>query len=105
MEAKLSCERFEAARAFVDRMGRPLDRALLRHHLGEQGAEPAFEALAAFQNQDGGFGHGLEPDTTSPASTAIATSIGLRLLARLGAGSDHPMVRGTLAWLDGAIDR
>ena len=105
MGAKLSGERFRAARAFVDREGRALDQALLRHHLGEQGPEPAFEALAAFQNEDGGFGHGLEPDTTSPASTAIATSIGLRLLVRLGAAGDQPMVRGTLAWLDGAIDR
>jgi hypothetical protein len=105
MDAKLSGERFRAARAFVDREGRPLDQALLRHHLGEQGPKPALEALAAFQNEDGGFGHGLEPDTTSPASTAIATSIGLRLLVRLGAAGDLPMVRWTLAWLDAAIDR
>ena len=33
-------------------------------------------ALIAFQNPDGGFGHGLEPDTRSPASSGIASSIG-----------------------------
>src|ERR1700688_1620760 len=103
MPTALSRDRLEAARSFVDRKARPLDRALLRHRFGEQGPEPALAAPAAFQNLDGGFGHALEPYTTSPASTAIATSIGLRLLVRLGAAGDDAMVRGTLAWLEGAI--
>jgi hypothetical protein len=105
MALNLSPERFQAARAFVERTGRPLDAALLRHRLGEGPAEAVLMALAGFQNADGGFGHGLEPDISSPASSALATSIGLRLLARAGAAADHPMVAGAIAWLDAHLDR
>ena len=105
MAHTLSRERAAAARDFVLTNGRPLEGALLRHGLGEGSAEAAMVALIAFQNPDGGFGHGLEPDTRSPASTAIATSIGLRLLVRVGAPAHHPTVVGAIDWLEGALDR
>ena len=41
----------------------------------------------------------------SPASTGIATSIGLRLLAKVGAPARHPTVVGAIEWLEGALDR
>jgi len=105
MALTLSRERFEASRAFIDQTGRPLDAELLRHRLGEGSAEAVMSALAPFQNADGGFGHGLEPDIPSPASSALVSSIGLRLLARIGAPADHPLVVGVIAWLDAALDR
>lgn len=101
----LTRERFEAARAFVADEARPLDRALLDLALGRGDTQTALAALAKYQTEDGGFGHGLEPDVPSPASTAIATSIGLRLLARLDTPDDHPMVRGAIRWLDANLDR
>jgi hypothetical protein len=102
----LSQERFDAARAFLEQIGRPLDAAILRHRLGEAGAaEAVLTALAPFQNADGGFGQGLEPDIQSPASSALATSIGLRLLPRAGARGDHPMVVAAVGWLDANLDR
>lgn len=101
----LARDRFEAARRFVADGARPLDRALLDLALGAGSAQTALAALAIYQNVDGGFGRGLEPDLSSPASSAIATSIGLRLLARLGAPSDHPMVQGAVRWLDANLDR
>src|ERR1700677_1640572 len=104
MTLLLTRDRFEAARAFVDEHARPLDAALLRHGLGEGPSEAALVALIAFQNGDGGFGHGLEPDMRSPASTAIATSIGMRLLARIGAPAHHPTVVGAIEWLADAMD-
>ena len=105
MPANLSRDRFAAARQFVVESGRPLDGALLNFTLGHGSDEAVMVALIAFQNPDGGFGHGLEPDTRSPASSAIATSIGLRLLVRVGAPAHHPTVVGAMDWLDGALDR
>ena len=105
MVTRLSAERFHAARAFIEREGRPLEVALLRQETDGGGADAVLAALAAFQNPDGGFGHGLEPDMASPASSAIATSIGLRLLIRVGAPAGHPMVTGVLRWLDDNLDR
>ena len=105
MPANLTRDRFEAACRFVFDNGRPLDGALLTFALGQGSPEVVMVALIAFQNPDGGFGHGLEPDMRSPASTAIATSIGLRLLVRVGAPARHPTVVGVIDWLDGALDR
>jgi hypothetical protein len=100
----LSQERFDAARAFLNQHGRPLDVALLNERMQEGSKEAVLAALAPFQNPDGGFGHGLEPDIQSPASSALATSIGLRILRGAGARSDHPMVAATIAWLDATLD-
>ncbi|HEX3406397.1 MAG TPA: hypothetical protein VHS81_04090, partial [Caulobacteraceae bacterium] len=83
MTKLLTRARFAAAEAFVRDKGRPLDAALLALQLGRGTADEALAALVGFQNGDGGFGHGLEPDLTTPASSAIATSIGLRVLTRL----------------------
>jgi len=104
--AHLPQERFEAARDFLDQNGRGLDIALLRQWPAKEGAgEAVLAALAPFQNPDGGFGHGLEPDIQSPASSALATSIGLRFLARGEAQGDHPMVTAAIGWLDANLDR
>ena len=104
MPATLSSDRFQAARGFVLDRGRPLDAAMLRLSLGEGGPDAVLEALAPFHNQDGGFGHGLEPDLRTPASTAIATSVGLRVLVRAAAPASHPMVRGAIGWAAANID-
>ncbi len=98
MTVRLSKERLEAARTFMSKEARPLDLALWR--LAFEGGEGAavIAALAPFQNADGGFGHGLEPDLATPASSGIATSVGLRHLRRAGAPADHPMVRAALGW-------
>lgn len=105
MSRILTKARFAAAEAFVREKGRPLDAALLALTLGRGSADDALAALVAFQNPDGGFGGGLEPDMASPASSAIATSIGLRILARLETPARRPTVIAAIEWLDGALDR
>ena len=98
MTARLSKERLEAARTFMSNEARPLDLALWRRALEGGDGAAVIAALAPFQNANGGFGHGLEPDLATPASSGIATSVGLRHLRRAGAPADHPMVRAALGW-------
>ena len=99
MSATLPYARYLAAREFMLREARPLDLALWRHRFEGGPAKAIVDGLAPFQNPDGGFGHGLEPDLSTPASTAIATSVGLRHLRRAGVSADHPMVTRTMSWL------
>src|SRR5580704_12893154 len=101
----LSSDAFHRACAFVEEKGRPLDAALLRYDMDSGSAEAVTAALATYQNADGGFGHVLEPDLASPASSAIATSVGMRWLRRIEAPADHPMVKAALGWLERAFDR
>jgi hypothetical protein len=49
------------------------------------------DALRGYQNDGGGFGHALEPDTRCPASLAIYVETAFQALAAAGA-VDRPMV-------------
>ena len=62
----------EAAHRFLAASGRVLDRRRFeRLFLGGE-ARPVRDAVAAYRNPDGGFGHGLEPDERTPASQPLA---------------------------------
>ena len=104
MPPRLSRAAYAQARAFVQDQGRDLDAAILRHAFDGADTEAALALLARYQNPDGGFAHGLEPDLPTPASTAIVTSVGLQILRQLGAPADHPMVGGAIGWLADAFD-
>ncbi|MBN1814642.1 MAG: hypothetical protein JXA14_22570 [Anaerolineae bacterium] len=89
---KLSRDAFDRARRFLKTQARPLERTMFEHRFEGASAERVVTELARFQNKDGGFGHGLEPDLRTPMSSALATEIGLRTLKELGCASDHPLV-------------
>ncbi|WP_306207179.1 hypothetical protein [Actinoplanes sp. RD1] len=76
---------FDAAERFLTTEARLLERRLFATLF--RGASPAgvVAALRAHRNEDGGFGHGLEPDTRCPASLPIYTEIALQSLAAAGA--------------------
>ena len=38
------------------------------------------DAVAAYRNDDGGFGHGLEPDKLAPASQPLDVEVALERL-------------------------
>lgn len=101
---RLTAGAFERAKAFVMEQGRDLDRALLEFHFGNGTAERVLAALAAYQNDDGGFGHGLEPDLRTPASSVIATTVAFQNFRSLGVPAEHPLVRKGLDYLFETFD-
>lgn len=102
--ARLSTERYLQARAFIYDNARALERLLFEHDFEGAPAWPVLDGLAEFQNDDGGFGHGLEPDSLTPASGALATSVGLGTMAHVGAPAQHPAVRAAVDFLRSTID-
>ena len=96
---KLSAPAFRRASEFLHGTARPLERALFAHEFEGAPAAAVLDALAAFQNRDGGFGHGLEPDLRMPGSSVLATLSALDVLRELGRDSTDPLVRAALAWL------
>lgn len=96
---QLSREAFARARRFIITQGRPLERALFRYRFEGAAVEGVLDELARFQNEDGGFGRALEPDSRTASSSALATGIGLRMLRELECPADHPMVRKAVAYL------
>ncbi|WP_344212311.1 hypothetical protein [Kribbella sancticallisti] len=101
-------EIFEAARDFVRTEGRLVERRLFATVF--EGADPAgvVDALRGYQNADGGFGHGLEPDKRCPDSVALDVETAFDILLAAGVRDDD-MVRRACDWLqsqataDGAV--
>ena len=101
--SRLSTERYLQARAFISDRGRPLERLLFEHDFEQAPVWPVLDELATFQNDDGGFGHGLEPDSFTPASGALATSVALGVLAHVAAPAGLPLVRAAVDYLRGSV--
>jgi len=87
-----------AAERFVLANARLLDRHRVAVLLHDAPVAPVLDALRAYRNPDGGFGHALEPDVRSPASEPSATLHALRVLAEIEA-LDDAMVPDAAAWL------
>ncbi len=97
-----------AGRAFLDREGRLIERRLAGVLF--DGADPSgvVDAVRAYRNPDGGFGHGLEPDKRCPASLPIDVESAFDILLVAGGGTVDwsgdvgigGLVRGACDWLD-----
>jgi len=61
-------------------VARPLEIARVRHLLSDGTTKDIIEALKPFQNADGGFGHGLEPDFWNPNSSATQTWVACNII-------------------------
>ena len=107
-----------AARAFLDREGRLVERRLAAVLFDGDDPSVVFDAVRAYRNPDGGFGHGLEPDKRCPASLPIDVERALDILLEVsqGGGAEESgtvvfddLVRDACDWLatvaapDGAV--
>ncbi len=95
----LTAERREQAVHYITQEGRPLERALYAYYFAGGSADDVLKELAAFQNDDGGFGHGLEPDFRLNDSSVIATTVGMQYFGDLKTDGDHPMVAKACQYL------
>jgi hypothetical protein len=89
---------FDAAAAFVAANARVLDRRRFQRLFEDGPAAPVRDAVAAYRNDDGGFGHALEPDCRAPGSQPPAAEMALRVLDEADAW-DEALVRGACDWL------
>ena len=69
---------------------------MFAHHFDGGSPAEVVAALTEFQNDDGGFGHGLEADHHTPTSSVLSTNQALEYLRAAGVG--------TGAMIQGAID-
>ncbi|MFF5253224.1 hypothetical protein ACFY4K_14375 [Streptomyces leeuwenhoekii] len=96
------------AERFVWLTARVLEQRLFAHHFRDGGAGPVETALDAYRNEDGGYGHALEPDLRGPVSQPLHTARALRVLDALGRCAG-PRVEGVCRYLtavstpDGAL--
>ena len=89
---------FNAAAGFVAANARVLDRRRFQRLFEDGPATAVRDAVAAYRNEDGGFGHALEPDCRAPGSQPPAAEMALRILNEADAW-DENLVRGACDWL------
>ena len=96
---------FEKARQFIYRNARPLDLARWQYHFEKGSRENVLHALSFYQNPDGGFGHGIEPDFLNPNSTPIAVWAAAEIISEVGlTDKSHPIITGILRYLESGAD-
>ncbi|ANP49876.1 hypothetical protein AVL59_09860 [Streptomyces griseochromogenes] len=61
-----------------------LEQRLFAYHFLNGAADPVEAALDAYRNEDGGYGHALEPDLRGPVSRTPHTGHALRVLDAVG---------------------
>jgi len=96
---KLSRANFLLAVKFVKSHARDLDLLLFDYKFENSSKDDVLQVLAKYQNSDGGFGHGIEPDFRLKASSPIATSIGLQYCEELDIDSEDTIVTSAVKYL------
>lgn len=96
---------FENAEKFIYRSARPLDFARWQYRFENGSVDAVLRALGAYQNADGGFGHGLEADCLNSDSTPIQTWAATEILHEIGfTDAAHPIMAGILRYLGSGAD-
>lgn len=102
----LSKNLYNEINRYMDTDARPLERALFNYYFNNSSEDNILDELKKFQNSDGGFGQGIEPDFKLIQSSPMATSIGLRHLSKID-GSDRAkgMIGMAIKYLELTFDR
>jgi hypothetical protein len=87
------------AERFIWSAARLLDRHRYAMLFAGGPVEPVLAALTAYRNDDGGFGHALEPDLRCPQSQPVHTLTALEVLHEAGRLNGEP-ASGATAWLE-----
>ena len=95
----------QAIQTYLIANARPLDVALYDFHSHKGSREAVLEALTAYQNEDGGFGNGIEPDFQLPDSSALGTTVAFQYLAKLGTFETTHLARKGITYLLRSYDR
>lgn len=102
----LTAESKQRAVDFILEFGTNLQRERLLYHFPLDGSSTppsnknVLAALGHYQNADGGFGHGLEPDLRTKTSTVIATTVAMQIMESIDA-DNSPMADDALQYLIG----
>lgn len=102
---KLSKSVFNRLNVYMNKEARPLERDIFNYYFNDGKADNILDSLKTFQNDDGGFGNGIEPDFKLIESSPMATSIGLKYLSMLDYNEkSEEMIRRAVEYLEKTFD-
>jgi len=81
--------------SYVKEKGRKLDYYLILNQLSKQSYdEEIIDELLKYQNDDYGFGQGLEPDVQTPSSSVLASNIAIKILNDVASPRKEGIIKG-----------
>ncbi|MFC4401522.1 hypothetical protein [Gracilibacillus xinjiangensis] len=95
----ISKKTFTKTSNWLKRNARPLEVARWEYVFEGKDRTNVLEVLRAYQNDDGGFGHGIEPDFWLPDSSPMASWFAGQILLEVEAANDDPMVIALMDYL------
>ncbi|MBS4538591.1 hypothetical protein GOQ27_08955 [Clostridium sp. D2Q-11] len=102
----LSNKALNNAEEAIKKFSRPLVKSIFQSEFYSGTTKKIIEELKKYQNEDGGFGNGLEPDFRLPNSSPMATSVGLRLLSDLDYLKEvKEMIKKAINYLEKTFDK
>ena len=87
----------------MQRVVRPLEQAKFRYYFGDGTVDEVLGELSKFQNDDGSFGHAMEPDILMPNSSLLCSSVAFRVLRELEVSDDSGIVHSAIGYRLSAI--
>ena len=90
---------FNKSSSWIKRNARPLETAMWEYFFEDHTKEHVIKYLSAFQNIDGGFGHGIEPDFWTPYSSPMATWAAGQILMDIGADKNEKIIKSLISYL------
>ena len=88
---------------FIYRNGRLIERKLYSFFFESGQKDDVIKSLLGYQNNDGGFGNGIEPDLLCPDSTAIGAETALYILDILDLSSSD-IVANIAEWVVNSLN-
>lgn len=100
----ISKEALNSAYRFIKSNCDDLHTSLFEYHFFKGSMDTVLKYLKTYQNEDGGFGNGLEPDFTLPDSSPMATTIAFQILDEIGE-KNNEMAYSGLKFYENNFDR
>ena len=102
-------DQIQRVKTFIFKNGRLLERKLFEYFFEDGDKQACIKALLAYQNTDGGFGNGIEPDILCPDSITVGAEVAMHVLELLDC-HEADVIDGLIDWIvtnqneDGFID-
>lgn len=98
---KLTLQDYQEIRLWMYKNARHIELARWQYYFENGSKEAVLFSLSFYQNEDGGFGHALEPDNWNPISSPYTTLKAINILDGIKfTDSQHSIVKGILKFLE-----
>lgn len=98
MKLKISKSRMNIIKRFIFQQGRLIERKYYQYFFEHGSPEDCVAVIRAYQNRDGGFGNGIEPDILCPDSSGIGMETAFYYLDMLEL-PDQNIIDKAVSWL------